>query len=175
MPRSARMPPLMPLLLLLRKLRLPTRGEAELIGIIAFVLLFASWLRRGEAIKTRDAVIAAKPTIEERIVEKRIEGPVRVVEKIIKSADGACSIERVTERGPVVIERAAEHTERPVCASTIAVKTWAVGGALDLQRRDRGSAGISKSFGNISFGFSHDLGVGAHLGDVNGTLSLRLF
>lgn len=165
----------MPLLLLLRKLRLPTRGEAELLGLVAFVLLFASWQRRGEAIKTRDAIIAAKPMIEERVKEVRIEGPVRVVEKIVKSADGACTIERTTERAEVRTERAAEHMERPVCPAPDRIKTWAVGGGLNLRHRDRGSVGLSKSFGDLGLGLSHDVGAGAKLGDMSAGISLKVF
>ena len=166
----------MPLfLLLLRKLRLPTRGEAEIIGLVAFAMLFMSWQRRGEAIKTRDAIIAAKPLIEEHVREVRVEGPVRIVEKIVKQADGACTIERVTERAEVTTSREAERKETPICLPPAVAKTWAIGGGVNLRHRDRGSVGVSKSLGDLSIGLSHALGSGARPGDVSSSISLKLF
>jgi len=164
-----------PFLLLLKSLRLPSRSEAELLGVVAFVLLFASWLRRGEAIKTRDAIIAAKPMVEERVREVKVEGPVRVVEKIVKGADGSCSIERTTDRGEVTTSREADRKETPICLPTPAGKTWAIGGGLDLRRRDRGTVGLSKSYGDLSIGLGHAWGAEAKPGDLNGSVSLKVF
>src|SRR3990172_1826875 len=165
----------MPLLSLLRRLRLPSRSEAELLGFAVFVLLFASWLRRGEAIKTRDTIIAAKPMIEDRIQLVRVEAPVRIIEKIVKSADGSCSIERTTDRGTVTTKTESERKETSVCLPLSAGKVWALGGSLDLRRRDRGAAGVSRSFGDLTLGLGHAWGGDARLGELSAGASLKVF
>lgn len=167
----------MPLLLLsfLRRLRLPSRGEVELAGVVVIVGLLAYTGRLRERVAARDAALAARPTVEERVQLVRVEAPVRVVEKIVRGADGACSIERTTERGAVTTTTDSARKETPACLPAAAVKTWALGGGLDLRRRDRGNVGLSKSFGDLTLGLGHAWGGDARLGDVSGNLSIKVF
>lgn len=168
----------MPLLLLLKNLRLPTRGELEIAGCAALVFFFVAWQRRGEQIAARDAVIAAKPRVEfrDRIIEKRVtvRGPIQIVK--VRTPDG--TVTTTTNRSGETVtadkDRALERSETPVCPAHVA-KTWGLGGALDLRRRDRGAAAVSKSFGDLTLSLGHAWGGDARLGDVNAGLSIKVW
>jgi hypothetical protein len=97
--------------------RLPTRNEIAVGSAALLVLLFASWLRRGEEIASLKTIIAAKPRVEfrDRIVEKRVvvKGDVRIVREVVKAPDGT-----VTSRTETVTtdkDRDVVRIETPVC------------------------------------------------------------
>lgn len=168
----------MPLLWLL-----PRSRDGRYLGVIGLLLvLLILSLRR---ITQLDSALAMKPKIEvhtvteTKIVEKKIAGPVVIREKIVTRPGGEKIVERLIERAEVRVDRVSGQTlaqmARPICPAFEGVKTWAVGGALNLRHRDRGSVGLSKSFGNLSLGASHAVGAGAHVGDISAGLSLKVF
>lgn len=142
----------------LPSLRLPTRSEACVAGAALLILLFASWQRRGEKISALEAQLAAKPMVEERVKEVRVEGPVRVVEKFVVGPAGACVLdERTTERGATTTTTEAEHEERPICAPEYSAHTRYAGLALDPldARRPRLRAGVTL-FDRLDLGGAYD-------------------
>lgn len=171
------------LLPLLNKPRWPTRGEVALIASVLVILLLMSWTRRGEEIARLREALSAKPLVEERVKEKvvtRVEkGPIRIETRTIERPGGERVVERVVYRDRVVTEtgseRTAERQETAVCPAFAAPRTWALGGGLDLRRRDRGAFGVSKSFGDLSLGLSHSVGAGAQIGDFSAGISLKVF
>lgn len=156
--------------------RLPNRGELLLIILVLGTLLAVA----GKHIQDLNVALRSKPKVEivykDRVVEKRVQGPVRIEEKVIETPGKDRVIERVITRDAVVTDRSTDregsHTETPVCP---APKTWAIGGGIDLRRRDRGAVGISKSFGDLSLGVGHAVGEGATLLDFQGNVSLKVF
>ncbi len=104
-------------------MRLPNRNEFALAASALVVLLFASWLRRGEKIARLEANLAAKPKIEykDRIVEKRVvvKGPVRVVKVVVKSPDGTTTTQSISDKAEETVEtdkaRDVEKVETPIC------------------------------------------------------------
>lgn len=112
-------------------LRLPSKGEAALIGAALVVLLFVSWLRRGERIAVLEQAVAAKPRVEfrDRIVEKRVvvKGPVRVVK--VEAPDGTktTTVDRAAETISTDKDRDVARSETPVCAPPRPAKTRVAG------------------------------------------------
>lgn len=100
-------------------LRLPSKGEAALIGLALVVFLFASWLRRGERIAVLEQALAAKPKVEfrDRVVEKKVvvKGSVRVVK--VEAPDGTktTTVDRAPETVTTDKDRDVARTETPVC------------------------------------------------------------
>lgn len=103
--------------------RLPSRNELAVAAAFLLVLLFASWLRRGERIATLEAALAAKPKVEfrDRIVEKRVvvRGPVRVVKEVVQAPDGTKTTRTETDRASETVstdkDRDVARVETPVC------------------------------------------------------------
>ena len=151
---------------LLSRLRLPKPGELALIGLALLVLLFASWLRRGEKIASLETQLRAKPLVEtkivERVVVKKVAGPVRVVEKITTAKSGERVVERTIERASVVSEKGSSSevsiVELPVIvapADRIARPRWYVGAGY--APAIAGSSGWAARIG-LCFGGRLDLG-----------------
>ncbi len=109
----------MPLLLLLRKLRWPTKSEATVGAALLLVALFISWAHRGARIAELETAMAAKPRVEfrDRVVEKkvRVAGPVHVV--TVQAPDGTktTTVDRAVVTTTTDKARDTERTETPVC------------------------------------------------------------
>lgn len=144
-------------LLLLSKLRLPTRGEAALAGAFALVLLFASWLRRGEKIAALEAQLAARPSVEshKRSETKKRTGPKRTETRTTISPDGTKTIDRVEtiESQETNTRAESESISKPVQAYT--TPRWLVGAATSPLDRSALSA-----FAGATIGGRLDLTVG---------------
>lgn len=103
--------------------RLPSRNEVAVAAAFLLVLLFASWLRRGEKIAALEAQLAEKPKVEfrDRVVEKRVvvRGPVRVVKEVVQAPDGTKTTRTETDRAPETVstdkDRDVARVETPVC------------------------------------------------------------
>lgn len=123
------------------RLRLPSRFELELAGLAALIFLAAAYLRERQKVAARDAIIAARPATEEEVREIRVEGPVRVVEKIVAGE----VVERETMREVVRVERDSSRSETPACPPAPRPKTRYAGlaAAPDAWRRPRVSAGLT--------------------------------
>ncbi len=112
-------------------LRLPNRNEVAIAVAAAVVLLFASWLRRGEKIAALEADLAAKPRVEfrDRVVEKRVvvKGPIRIVK--VQAADG--SVTTTTDRAPETVstdkDKDVVKIETPICPPPSRPKSRYVG------------------------------------------------
>lgn len=125
----------MPPLLLLSKLRLPTRGELALAGACAVVLLLASWQRRGEKIAALEAQLAAKPAVDERREVKEEKGPTVTKRRYAPPPPAAAGcpdpqpvlLEETVEEGPSRREELLAREETPVApARTPAKPRWAL-------------------------------------------------
>lgn len=101
------MPPLLPI-----KLLEEAWEHRALIAFTALIGLMALAKRQQETIGALRAELAMKPRVEvrevTRTVVKRVEGPVRVQEKIILQPGGERIIERVVDRGPVTTDSGSE-------------------------------------------------------------------
>jgi len=107
--------------------RLPNRGELALVILVLIVCLFA-------AIKSnrhKDAIIAMKPTVVEHEVIKTVQGPTKVVEKIVYQPGGERVIERVITDEGWTTARETEHKEEPVKIVERPRNRFIVGLALD--------------------------------------------
>lgn len=139
------------------QLRLPSRNEAALIALAIIVLLFVSWLRRGEKIATLEAALAAKPRVEfrDRIVEKKVtvRGPVQVVTVIAKDGTKTITANRAGETVTSDKARDLERTETPICPAPYQARTRYVhlagdaagpyGGDIGLTLWDRWDVGVT--------------------------------
>lgn len=111
--------------------RLPSRNELAIAGAALLVLLFASWLRRGEKIAVLESEFAAKPRVEfrDRVVEKRIvvKGPVHVV--TVQAPDGSkmTTVDRAPETVSTDKDRDVSRVETPICPQPHRVPSRYVG------------------------------------------------
>ncbi len=100
-------------------LRLPSRSELAICAAALLVLLFASWLRRGEKIAVLEAALDAKPRVEfrDRVVEKRVvvKGPVHVVTVQAKDGSKTVTVDRAPETISTDKARDVNRTETPIC------------------------------------------------------------
>jgi hypothetical protein len=146
-------------------LRLPSRNEAALIGLALLVLLFASWLRRGEKIASLEALLAAKPLVESSRKEEKAKdvkrGPSKTTTKTTfdPNTGKKLAVEKVKESGA-----SEEHTaskseearkETPICPQPHHAPTRYIGVAagLDEWKKPRISGGLT---------FAERLDVGAY-------------
>lgn len=122
-------------------LRLPSRSELELAGVVALALLCALFMNERRKVAVRDAIIAARPAVEDRVQLVRVEAPVKVVTKYLEGK----VVERVIERGERRTETVKEHSERPVCLPERRAPTRYVGVALapDAWQKPRISGGLT--------------------------------
>lgn len=122
-------------------LRLPSRSELELAGLVVIALLLALFLNERRKVAMRDAIIAARPAVEERVQLVRTEAPARVVTKYLEGK----VVERVIERGERRTETVKEHSERPACPAERRAPTRYVGVALapDAWQKPRISGGLT--------------------------------
>ena len=148
--------PIPPLLLLKEAW---ARRDLILAGMVVGLLALAK--RQQEAIGGLRELLAAKPRVEIReivkTVEKRVVGPVRIVEKIKYLPGGEKIVERVIERAAVSTDRGAEmyavRVEVPVCPKERATR-WYVGGGLSPGTSDNEWA----ARGGLTFKGRFDLG-----------------
>lgn len=116
--------------------------------ILAFAIagLVALAKRQQEQIGGLKARLEMKPAVVERETVKTVQGPVRVVEKIVEKPGGERVIEREIIREVKVTEKGSEHIEAPVCPAQKPAKRWLVGASADPARAQDGQmihAGIT--------------------------------
>jgi hypothetical protein len=103
-------------------LRLPNRNEVAIAAVALLVLLFASWLRRGEKIASLESQLAAKPRVEfrDKIVEKRVvvKGPVHTVTVLAKDGSKTTTTDRAPETVSTDKAKDAIRVETPICPPT---------------------------------------------------------
>jgi hypothetical protein len=99
--------------------------------LIVAVGLLAVCKRQNEKIGHLKALLEQEPIVLDRVVTKTVEGPVRIVEKIIEKPGGEKIVERVITREVVVKEAASEHSEAPACPAVKAAPRWIVGASVD--------------------------------------------
>lgn len=100
--------------------------RALILATIA-VGLFAFSVRAVQRVMRLEADLAAKPRVVEKVVvkteTKKIQGPVRVVEKLVEGK----VVERVVYKDPVVTETKKDaekdHVETPICPAPHAAPT----------------------------------------------------
>lgn len=122
-------------------LRLPSRSEAELAGLVVIVFLAALFLNERGKVATRDAIIAARPAVEERTHIVRVEAPAKVITKYLEGK----VVERTIERGERRTETGSERSERPACPAERRAPTRYIGVALapDAWQKPRVSGGLT--------------------------------
>jgi hypothetical protein len=98
-------------------------NRGKILAAIAVALL--AWgLRLGQKVAARDAIIAARPTVSERVRVER--GPVRIVRTTVYLPDGTKKIEQ--SRDIASEKRETDHTEAPACpAPHVNKPRWAHG------------------------------------------------
>lgn len=145
----------MPLLLLLRNLRWPTKNEVILAQAAGLVFLFALAQRRGEKIAFLANINASKPMVIESIREVKVQGPVVVREKIVHAPGGACTIERVTETAAVTTTRESARQETP--AAVASRPRWYLGAGYDAgyAPREAWAARLGISNGRFDAGYRY--------------------
>ncbi len=144
--------------------------------LAVIVALGALLIGAGRRITQLTDALAAKPKIEIRtvvktkIVERRVAGPVHVVEKIITQLDGGKVVERTIDRGQVTTETANEIVKAVARVETPGVllneqKLWSLTGSVNPSDMRKPTVGFSRSFGILSLGYSHDIGVNMRLNE----------
>ena len=121
--------------LLLKLPREAYEHRAKILGCCAVFFLALS-LRQRERIAHLEAVAAAKPMVQERVVTKVIQGPTKTEYRTIDRP----GVERIEERIVYVesksTERASEHEERPVCPQAASSPRFLAGARLDPRARE---------------------------------------
>lgn len=106
----------------------PERREKVLAS--AALALVALALHLAGRVRELEAVIAAKPRIEEKIVYKRIQGPTRTEVRTIERPGGERIVERIKYVERAEVSKDTEHTETPV-AAPFAKRTRWIHGTID--------------------------------------------
>lgn len=123
------------------------------LGVIAVLVL---WVRLLGIALDRERLVYLHPRIENRFRVVRVEGPVRIVTRTIRT-EGREEVVREEVRGPVVETTDASHIETPVFAPPRPPRWVAGASLLDFRPGDR--AGWT-AWGGVSVGGRIDLCLG---------------
>lgn len=140
------------------------------IAVLGLLLVFA-----GIKIIHQQDALAAKPKIEvhtvveTKLVEHRVAGPVVIHEKIVTLPSGEKTVDREITRAPVTTDKDADtekHEDRKETPVGLPSKLWTLTGSFNPRDyKHNPSVGLSRSFGIISIGYSHDVGQSMTLND----------
>lgn len=154
----------MPLLWLL-----PSSKDARYIAAIAALgLLLIAAGREIVILRNTPPRIVEKIVVETHVVEKKVAGPVVIREKIVTQPSGERIVERIIERAPVTTEKGTDTekvVDRAVTPAFAGGKLWTFTASSNPRDIKNPSIGLSRSFGIISLGYSHDVGQGAKFDD----------
>lgn len=108
-------------------------------SILAGALIAALFIMntQDQDIERLEALLSAKPLVEEKLVTKIVEGPVKIVEKIIEKPGGEKIVERIITKEVVVKDSASSHVETPVCWSAPAPR-WIFAASVDPRKVQQG-------------------------------------
>lgn len=136
----------------LPRLRLPSRSELEIFGLFVLVFFAAAYLREREKVATRDALLAARPALEEHRAIKEEKGPSVTTRKFgpPPAPTPACPrpqpvlLEETISEGPSKREELVDRKETPMGLPR-AARTRYVGLSCspDAWDRPRVSAGLT--------------------------------
>lgn len=145
---------------------IPRSKEGKHLAAIAILLLLL--IAAGIKIVQLSAApkIVERVVVETKIVEKRVAGPVIVRERIVTQPGGERIVERTIERAAVTTEKGTEidkQSERTVTPPHVAL--WNGTASFNPSDINKPSLGLSRSFGIITVGYSHDVGQGMKLND----------
>lgn len=146
---------------------LPSKlDERLLLVIIVLGLLLAA---AGAKILRLQEQLAARPAVEERVVYKRVQGPVRVEVRTITKPGGEKVVERIRTVESVVVDTVTEHAEAPA-APRPRNRYLGVGvDPLNYARMPRIRAGVTL-WNTVDAGVSYD----ARFSPVAGAVGLEL-
>lgn len=146
-----------------------TLDERLLLVIVVLGLALAG---AGAKILRLQEQIAAKPAVEDRIIYKRVQGPIRVEVRTITKPGGEVVVERIRTVERVEIERENAHLEAP--ATPLArPRTRYLGLGVDPLRYaalPRLRAGVTFFAGRLDAGVAYD----ARFSPVAGAFGLEL-
>ena len=175
------MPPLLPLLK-------QAWDHRTLILAAALVFFIALSKHQSDMLDAEPLVKIVKVVEKNKSVKRGPikRGPSKTTKTVTTTPDGTKTSTTVKETGAVEegpsettssSRTASEKSSTPAAVAIAAArgKTWGPTLSLDLKRRDRGSAGLSKSFGDLSISVTHAWGPGAHAGDVSAGVGLKLW
>lgn len=120
--------------------------------LVIAVLAFAVWALRAE-LRTDKVALAARPAVETHVVTRTVQGPERIVEKVVKGD----VVERTVYKDPVTTVTEASRDTHPACPDPLRPPTRYVGAGwspLD-ERRPRIRAG-GTLFGRLDLGGYYD-------------------
>jgi hypothetical protein len=103
-------------------LRLPSRSELELLGLVVIAGLLALYLNERGKVATRDAIIAARPAVDERREVKEEKGPTVTTRKYgpppaptpACPRPGPVLLEETVSQGPSKREESFARQETPL-------------------------------------------------------------
>ena len=128
-----------------------------IIALVAALLFFmALSMRRGEKIATLEAVIAARPRVEEKTKLVRVSGPTRWLTRTIEKPGGERVIEKIRYVESSETRRESEHQETPACAP-VAAPRWRYMGLEYAPLSQRSAARMGLSRGRFEISARHEL------------------
>lgn len=117
-------------------LELWRRRDIVLVLIVVGVVYVAKL--QYDKIKILQVQIAEKPAVVDRVVMKTVQGPERVVEKIVEKPGGERVIERTVYKEAVTAVATNDHSEIPICPAPERKNRYLFGASADPFRAQDG-------------------------------------
>lgn len=121
---------------------------------VIFILVTVNVVAIAYILSSRDAVKRAElmylnPSVNERIKIKYIEGPVKIIERIIESPDGNKVTERTTVKEPVTVTKESESSKTPVSMGDQSKYLLGFSWHVSQDRAANGTVWAGYSFGRL--------------------------
>lgn len=128
------------------------------VALLALVAAAAMLVRQQEKIASLGQALRDKPKVETRVETKTVQGPVRIVEKIITSPAGEKIVERVITRDVVVKDSTAAKVETPICPAPYKPRFFIGASANPFRSQDGQMLQIGYTVnGRLDLGYGHSI------------------
>lgn len=128
--------------------------------IACLIIIACSWgmIKQQTIIAARDQQLRDKPKIETRVQTQTIQGPVRVVEKIVTVPGGERIVERVITRDAVTTDSRVASVETPVCSKPYTPRFFIGASANPLRSQDGQMIRFGYTVnGRLDIGYGHSI------------------
>jgi len=128
------------------------------VAMLALAAAVAMLGRQQEKIGALGQALLDKPKVETHVETRTVQGPVRIVEKIVTTPGGERIVERIITRDAVTRDTNAQRVERPNCPAQYVPK-WIVGASANPLKAQEGQmirVGYSVN-GRIDVTYGHSI------------------